>query len=286
MRTFMRKAKKVLLSVIAIAPLAVAGCGTGVTDDLTEGAAGTSGEGEAVAVAIAGGGSELAGEASEEFASSAQADMNAAVAQVLSTKIEAAVNEELARMEAEEGVDASKDLRVGLGERGLTLFVDNEIIPFAGGTMALNGELGLKLRFPSFSEIQLVVGGGMMSTLDGVVRAGEVRGIPYELTLAGDSDMRMDGKFTMKIKSWKVSGMSANLTSAIVDSNVTATGMIADREAVGTVDMVNVSVKLANPDVLKNPGAFSAACTGTMATSVNGNVFASCDIDAACRGCK
>ena len=287
MKTFFRTLKKAVLSIVAIAPLAVAGCGTAGTGDLNDQAGASPTDGEVVAVAIAGGASAEAEEAGQAFAGEAQADMNAAVAQALSTKIEAAVNEELARMEAEEGdAGIEKEISVGLGERGLSVFVDNEVLPFAGGTMTLNGELGLKLRFSGLSKISLVASGGLTAQLDGVQRAGEVRGIPYELTLEGSNEMAMDGQFSMQIKRWKVAGMTADFSSKIVSSDVTATGTIAGRTATGSVDMVNVAVALTNGDVLHQPGAFAVSCTGTMATRINGNVFASCELDSSCRGCK
>lgn len=284
MKTFFRTLKKAVLSIVAIAPLAVAGCGSAGTGDLNDQAGALPTDGEVVAVAIAGGASTEAGTA---FAEEAQADMNTAVAQAISAKVEAAVNEELARMEVEEGeAGLEKDISVGLGERGLSVIVDNEVVPFAGGAMTLSGELGLRLRFNGLSSISLVASGELTAMLDGVQRAGEVRGVPYELTLAGQNEMSMNGQFTMQIKRWKIAGMSADFTSKIVDSDVTATGTIAGRTATGSVEMLNVAMMLTNGDVLHQPGAFAVSCTGTMATSINGNVFASCELDSSCRGCK
>lgn len=285
MNKFIVKVKKALLSAIAIVPIAVAGCGTAGTGDLTDDSSAASTGGEAVAVAVAGGG--LAEEVGGEMVEGAQADMNAAMLNVISEKVEAAVNEELAKMEAEEGsADLSKEISVGLGERGLTLFIEDEIIPFAGGTMAMDGEVGLRLRFNGLSSISIVASGTLTSALDGVERAGEVRGVPYSLTLAGASEMKMDGAFTVKIKRWKVDSMAADFSSRIVGSDVVATGVVDGHSVAGSVDMVNVAVRLTNGDILRQPGAFAVSCTGMMATRINGNVFASCDIDESCRGCK
>nr|HPQ81772.1 hypothetical protein [bacterium] len=253
--------------------------------DFTDEQSAVSPGSDAFAGSFAGGGPM--DEAGDEFAEGAQADMNVAMMNVLSEKVEAAVNEELARMEVEEGEAGSgKDIRVGLGERGLTLFIEDEALPFASGTMALDGQVGLRLRFNGFSGVSVIASGTLTSSLQGVERTGEVRGIPYELTLEGGSEMKVDGAFTMRIRNWRVDEMGADFSSRIVRSDVVATGTIAGQSAQGSVDMVNVAVRLENDDILRQPKAFAVSCTGTMATRINGNVFASCNIDESCLGCN
>ena len=283
------KMKKIILSTLAVVPFMIAGCGGNIDDT------GAKTENDAVALAVTGG---TAGDATESNAVGAEMQQaaNAKVAEVVSKKVEEEVNAFLEEAEANGELDAmveedlaagaEKDITVGLGGRGLSVFITDEVVPFAGGTMALDGEVGLKLRFNSWSSISLVASGELSSSLDGVESNGDVKGIPYSFSLHGSSDLDMSGAFTAKIKRFRIKSMQANLTMAIVDSDVTATGAVGDRSVSGTVDMVDVALSIMNDDVLSQPEAFSIECRGRVETAVNDDTVAVCELDESCRGCK
>jgi hypothetical protein len=283
------KMKKIFLSTLAIVPLMIAGCGGSV------GETGANTENDAVAVAVTGGTGEEATESGAVGAEMQQA-ANAKVVQMVSKKVEEEVNAFLEEAEANGELEAmveedlaagtSKDITVGLGGRGLSVFITDEVVPFAGGTMALDGEVGLKLRFNSWSSISLVASGELSSALEGVESNGDVRGIPYSFALQGSSDLDMSGAFTAKFRRFRIKSMKADLSMAIVESDVTATGSVGDKSVSGTVDMVDVALSLINEDVLNHPEAFSIECRGRVETAVNDDTIAVCELDPSCRGCK
>ncbi len=283
--------KKTIYALFASLPMVVVGCGTG-TDGIqsTEGSA--MGEGEVMAVALTGSG--RSGESEDgSFAEETQADVNAKIMEAVSVKIEEELNmmledeEFLAELEeAELEAGAAKDVSVKLGLKGLTVSIRDEAIPFAGGALMLNGDIGLKLALRSRGTIAIEATGDLTADMDKVTREGEIKGIPYSLSLEGRNYMDMEGSIAVEIKSFKIKNMSADFRAGIVNSDVTATGTIADKSVTGSVDMVDVAIRLANADVLKNPGNFSVTCSGAIETSLNDNVVASCEIDDDCLGCK
>ncbi len=294
MKKLTKKMRKGIITAAAVVPLAfAAGCGgsLGSTDDTADLTDGTATDNEIISVAVVGSGATnpFDGDAdAQEFTDQTQADMNAKIMEAVSQKVEAAINDELMAMEEEAAMDpsAAKDISVGLGDRGLSLFIEDEVVPFAGGTMTLNGEVGLRLKFHSWSKLSLIASGELTSQLEGVERSGLIRDIPYSLSLDGSNDMEMEGAFTAQIKRWRIKSLKADLSSSIVDSDVVASGTIGDRAASGAVNMVDVSVRAVNNDVLANGQAFDMSCTGTVETMVNDDVIAACQIDPSCKGCQ
>ncbi|MBT3180902.1 MAG: hypothetical protein HN337_00165 [Deltaproteobacteria bacterium] len=283
--------RKTFMAVMASLPIMVVGCGSG-SGDLGEMDTGDYTEGEIMAVALTGG---AASDATEEadLAEETQSDMNVKAMEVVSQRIEEELSLYLededfrsALEEAQLEADASKDVSVQFGWKGLKVAIEDEEVPFAGGSMILNGDLGLKLRLRSRNEIALEADGELSSMLQGVERSGEVRGMPYYLSLDGVTQMDVDASFAVTIKRWKIRSMTANFDAAIVGSDVTATGSIADRSVTGSVDMVDVGISLFNDDILAHPKDFDIECSGVIETSVNGEVLAACEISQSCNGCK
>lgn len=287
--------KKTLFAFVAGIPLMIAGCGGNLGD--LGGSEGTSpAENEAMAVALIGsGGESVVGdvEGSEGVTGQAQADMNAKILESVALKVEERLNEEMESEEfrneilnAEDEASVSKDISVGFGLKGLSVYIEDEEVPFAGGTMMLNGEMGLRLRYLGGGELALEADGELLSDLDGVERAGYIREIPYYLSLDGTNYMGMEGSFRIKIKRWRVKSMSADFTASIISSDVTATGSIADKSVVGTVDLVDMSINLSNDNLLTDAKNFDVTCTGSIETSVNDEVLAACTVDPSCKSCK
>ena len=90
----------------------------------------------------------------------------------------------------------------------------------------------------------------------------------------------------LKIKMFRVESLSAKLTAGIVSSDVTATGMIADRSISGSVDMVDVAVVLSNPNILKDADNISVACRGEIFTKFNDDQVAGCTLAPSCLKCE
>lgn len=283
--------KKVLVSMLGAVSMALAGCGGTSLDGGTASNTTTGNElsdGQIAGVVISGTGT------SGEVANEAQADLNAEVAKVLASKVEEEINAELQdpafQAELENATDESgteKDVRVGLGTRGLSIFIEDEAIPFAGGSMLLNGDVGLKLRIRSGLRIDVVASGELIAELQNVQREGTIRDIPYVLELNGKNKMGIDGTFSVTVKLWsfKVSAMSAEIVSGIKESDVVAVGTIGERTVTGTVDMMDVQLKLSNGNIIKNPGDFKIACSGDIVTMINDNVVASCKLAETCLSC-
>lgn len=275
--------KKGLLWVMVAAPLVFGACGANIDDGTGMNAEPASGEdavlgGEASAVAIAGGGSL------------ATDNMNSAITEKLALKLEEQLNDMLANGELEipeDEAEVAKDVRVGFDLfKGFTLIVQDEAVPFAGGEMLLNGQLSVKLRLRGAGTIALEMNGELISTLQDVKREGDVEGIPYSLALNGDNKLGIDGAFSVTIKKWKVSAMSAELTSGIKESDVKAIGTVGDRSVVGAVDMMDVSIQVKYPDILKAPKDIDIICNGEISISVNENVISSCTLAEECNACK
>ena len=285
--------KKFLCLVSLVLPLALFGCSSsgGLGDGSNDSAADTTSEAGITGVAITGVG--LTGEVEGE----SEADMNSAVAKAVAAKVEEELNAQLesgafdedmlaAEEAGDESADATKSFRVGLGSRGITVYMDDEKIPFAGGQMLLDGEIGLRLKFKIGGKIEIVASGQLTSELQNVLRDGFIKDIPYSLSLSGANKLDLNGTFGITVKWFKVSAMSMDLRSSIVDSSVVATGTVADRSVEGTVDMVNVGIRLVNTDILHSPKANSLSCSGSISTKINDNVLGLCDISESCLGCK
>jgi hypothetical protein len=146
--------------------------------------------------------------------------------------------------------------------------------------------LYVKLRLKAAGTIALEMSGELISTLNGVQREGDAEGIPYSLALNGDNKLGIDGAFSVTIKKWKVSAMSAELTAAIKESDVKAIGTVGDRSVVGAVDMMDVSITVAYPDILRAPKNIDIICNGEISVSVNDNVISSCALAEECNACK
>lgn len=224
-------------------------------------------------------------------------DLNSEITKAIAQKVEEELNANLedpelqaalaeAETEAEEGYDIQKDVRVGFGSKGLTVFIEDEEIPFAGGSMLLNGEVGLRLRIKAGWRIDVVASGELTSLLKDVKRVGTVEGLPYSLSLDGSNKMNIDGTFSVVIKSWKIKSMTADIVSKITQSNVIATGTIADKGVTGTVNMMDVGLRIANPDILKDADNFSVKCFGDIETLINGSVISSCALAESCLSCQ
>ncbi len=268
--------------------LALSGCGGGsVASD--EGGVAMAGN-DAVAIAVTGS-SDATDEAQEEEI--AQADMNARIMEAVASKVEEELNAELAAAQesgelTEEDIEASpeKAVGVGLSLKGLTVNIVDERIPFAGGRMVLNGQLGVKLKLRGFGQIALETNGNLISKLEGVQRTGTIREIPYSLALNGTSTMEVRGAFVATVQFWKVKSLAAEFRSAIVDSDVVATGTVGTEGATGSVEMADVAIELTNADILHQPKAFTTECSGRIETRLNDNMVAGCTIDASCRACR
>jgi hypothetical protein len=281
---------KWLFAFVAGVPLAIAGCG-GNLGEMAEGKGESPMENEALAVAVVGGASTMEG--SGEVTGQAQSDMNAKILESVASKVEELLNAEMENeefrdeiLQAEAQASVSKDVKVSLGFKGLRVDIIDEIIPFAGGTMTLNGDVALKLRYTGGGTIALEADGELLSDLDGVERAGVIRDIPYYLSLQGSNVMGMDGAFKVTISKWKVSNLSADFTISIINSDVTAKGIIDDKSVVGSVNFVDMSIGLTNANLLKNPQDFNVECTGTIETLINEDPVVSCTIDPSCKGCE
>ncbi len=279
--------KKLILSLLAGIPLAIAGCGG--ASDLT-GSDETT-DGEIMAVALTGSGTSGA----EEVAAGAQADMNAQIMGAVSKKIAEQLDAEMEseefrlafeQAEAEAASDVSKDVSVGISLKGLIVSISDEELAFAGGSMLLNGDLTAKLKLRGRGTLALEIAGELTSELKNIERSGFIKDIPYSLSLEGTNVLGLDGALAVTIKNWKVSALTADFKAGVVESNVIARGSIADKQVVGAVDMSDVAIALTNPDVLKHPEAFTAACSGEISTKVNDNVVAACTMDPSCLACK
>lgn len=280
--------KKVIMSLMGTAALIFGGCG-GSLDGTNLGDAsnnGTTTEDQVAGLVITGSG--IIGDAADE----AQADLNAQVTKAIADQIESEINAQLedeefqAELAAADDPELAKDVRVGLGIRGITVFIEDESVPFAGGEMLLNAEVGLKLKFRPGFRIDVVASGEMTSELVDVQREGYIEGFPYSLALNGTNKMSLDGMFSITIKNWKVSAMQANLASKIVASNVEAVGEIADKGVRGSVDMMDVGLTITNPDVLKRPGDFTIKCSGDIEARINDRAIALCSLAETCLSCK
>lgn len=279
--------KKLILSLLAGIPLAIAGCGgasdlTG-SDEVTDG--------EIMAVALTGSGAS----GTEEVTVEAQADMNAQIMGTVSKKIAEQLDAEMEseefrlayeQAEAEAASDLTKDVSVGISLKGLVISISDEELAFAGGSMLLNGDLTAKLKFRGRGTLALEIAGELTSELRNIERSGFIKDIPYSLSLEGTNVLGLDGALAVTIKNWKVSALTADFKAGVVESNVIAMGSIADKQVVGAVDMSDVAIALTNPDVLKHPEAFTAACSGEISTKVNDNVVAACTMDPSCLACK
>lgn len=234
-------------------------------------------------------GSGLTGDVENE----AEADMNAAIAKAVADKVEAEINAGLengdfdqAIAEADESEGIDKSFRVGFGTRGLTVFMEDEQVPFAGGQMLLEGQIGLRLKFKLGGKIDIVASGELVAELQNVERTGYIREIPYELSLNGANKMELSGTFGLTFKGFKVQSMSLDLNSGITDSDVVASGTVGDKTVVGSVDMVNVGIRMYNADILHTPKANALTCSGSISTKINDDVIGLCEIAEGCLGCK
>ncbi len=280
--------KKVLMSLVSMTALVIAGCGSGMNG---AGFGDESNNGSTTEEQVAGlviTGSGLIGDGADE----SQADLNAQLTKAIAEQVESEINAQLedeefqAELAAADDPELAKDVRVGLGIRGITVFIEDESVPFAGGEMLLNAEVGLKLKFRPGFRIDVVASGEMTSELVDVQRAGYIEGFPYSLALNGTNKMSLDGMFSITIKNWKVSAMQANLSSKIVASNVEAVGEIAEKEVRGSVDMMDVGLAITNPDVLKRPGDFTIKCTGDIETRINDRTIGLCKLAETCLSCQ
>lgn len=277
--------KKLILSLLAGVPLIITGCGSAENLTGTE----EQNDGEIMAVALTGAGS------TDEAMAEAEADINAQMMGKVSQKVEEYLNDEMQTEEfqlafeqaqSELAASPSKDVSVGISLKGLVVKMTDEVIPFANGSMLLNGDLSVKLKIRAGGKLALETSGELQAELQGVERSGLINGIPYFLSLDGSNILGIDGALTVTIKSWKIASMSADFTAAIEESNVTATGTIDNKSVVGKVDLSDVSIALSNPDVLHAPKNFSAACSGIISTTVNDKLVAGCTMEPSCKACK
>ena len=275
--------KRIILPALLAVSIGSVGCGSGLKGTPTT--TGTQDDGEIATLVMVGGG-ETTTEAAET-----EMNMNYRIAEVVAEKVRNELDAQLESGDLSSLVDqdgallSEKDIRFGLGNRGLSVFIEDEEVPFAGGTMILNGEVGLKLKIHGFRKLELIASGQLTSELDGVERSGAIKDIPYTLALYGDNTMEMEGSFLIGIKRWKVNEMSASLKSSIVESDVTAVGSIADRIVSGSVDMVDVAVTMSMEDLLNQPKNVKISCEGYIATSMNENELAECEIASSCLAC-
>lgn len=273
--------KKRLLAVIA-APLIFIGCGSS-TGGITGGASnnGATNDGEVVATALLGGDAETTGD-----------NMNAAIAENLSQKVEEQLNlmlenGDINMDQIETEYSASKAINGGFNlKRGFFLDIVDEAIPFAGGQMILNGTVNLSLKYMGGSKLGLVATGDLTSKLQDVQKTGYVAELPYTLALNGTTDLGLTGTFSVTIKWFKVTSMSADIKAAVESSDVIAHGDIDGRAVDATVDLVNLSIGIANADILHAPKAFVVSCTGDMSFKVNDNEIAACKMASACNKCE
>lgn len=282
--------KRTLLCLLGVVAFVAAGCGSTSEGTLggADNSAGEVSEGQLAGIIMTGSGSSGA------VVDESQADLNAQISKALSQRVEEELNAQLkdpeiqAELAAAEdaGTDISKDVRVGLGSKGITVFIEDEELPFAGGTMILNGEMGLKLRFRPGFKIDVVASGELTSELKDVQRAGETGGLPYVLALNGSNKMSLDGVFSVTIKKWKVSDMSAELISKIVASDVKAEGSIAGRAVAGTVNMMDVGLQISNPKILSDPDNFAIQCSGNIEAKINDKTIGVCKLAPTCLSCE
>lgn len=279
--------KKTLLSVLA-APLVMIGCGSGTDGVTTETGSNEKADGEVVAVALLSSGYDKADDAAE-VTSEVEANMNAAIAKNISEKVEGQLNTMLENgeieMEDEDGM--TKDINAGFNfKRGFFLDIVDERLPFAGGEMVLNGGVDLTIKYLGGGKLALVASGTLTSGLEGVEKAGVIKDLPYSLTLEGSNQMELNGSFAVTIKRWKVSAMSADITSNVVGSDVTATGTISDRSVTAAVNMMDLSLSIANPNILQNASAFTVKCSGDITFDMGNQTLASCTIAETCLSCE
>lgn len=278
--------KKILRLFALILPLIAMGCGS--TGNSTNESESQSPEDASITgLVITGAG--LTGDIGNE----AEADMNVALAKAVADKVESEINAGLesgdfdqAMLEADEDSVANKDFRVGLGTRGITVFMVNEKVPFAGGEMLLNGEIGLTLKFKIGSRIDIIASGELTSELQNIERSGYIKDVPYELSLNGSNKMELSGTFGLSFKGFKVKSMSLDLASTITDSDVVATGTVGEQTVVGTVDMVNVGIQMHNADILHTPKANELTCSGNISTEINDHTIGLCEVSENCLGCE
>ncbi len=282
----MNRVRNAFLSVIS-AVLFAAGCGTAggdLSDIDSEGASGTDND---VLVSTLVGGAD-----SDDAEATAEEGMNAAIAKNLSDKVEAELNRmlddgELDVDELDAEFQASKAINAGFNfKKGLFLEIVDEAVPFAGGEMLLNGGVNLTLRYLGGSRLAIVADGELSATLDGVEQVGVIRDLPYRLALSGSNTMDVNGSFSVTIKSFRVKEMGADLTARVVDSNVTATGEIAEKAISAKVDMMDVSIAIANHAIMTAPKAFSIECSGEVTFDLGNKELASCVISPTCRKCE
>lgn len=221
-----------------------------------------------------------------------EAYMNGKIAETISLKVGEQLNQlldtrELNVDELESASMQGKDVNVGFNwNRRFFVELADERIPFANGETILNGGVNLTMKYLGGGKFTLIASGDFNAELDGIEREGSVRDIPYALSLDGSNTLGVYGSFGVTIKRWKVHTMSATLTATVVDSNVVATGEIADRSVTATVDTMDLSLKIGNNDILGHPKAFGVTCSGNISMRLNDDTIASCAIASSYTACK
>lgn len=280
--------KRTLLSVLA-APLVMIGCGGGSDGITTDTSSNENADGEVMAVALLSGSGYEKADDTAQATSEAEANMNAAIVKNISEKVESQLNTMLenGEIEMDDETGMTKDINAGFNfKRGFFLDVVDERLPFAGGEMALNGGVDLTIKYLGGGKLALVATGTLTSALEGVEKSGVIKELPYSLVLEGSNQMKLDGSFAVTIKRWKVSNMSADLTSYVVDSDVTATGTISDRSVTAAVNMMDLSLSISNPNILQNASAFTVKCSGDITFDMGNQTLASCKIAETCLFCE
>lgn len=266
--------KRIVITNRTIAPLVVTGTkSTGNLNEVTDA--------EILSVALTGTGNDRSvetGVTGAPFVEETGTDMNALIMEAVSTRVEKALDTFLNDVKRN-GIlledltdEAKRDIDVGSDLRGFTVFIDNVTIPITGGSLTLNGDLGIKVHYLGHELLSLETTGELTTGLVHVVRKGVVSRIPYALTLDGSNRIDLNGSFVAKIRRWKTRSMNADLSAAIVESDVTAMGSIGDRTIQGSVDSMNVLYTIESEDIVRHPSNLRVVCTGDIEARINGEL--------------